>query len=43
MREALLNLDISLPQLKSNAVQSLVALWVLYRLNRFPDLTVEGF
>ena len=43
MREALLNLDVSLPQLNQNAVQSLVVLWVLYRLNHFPDLTVEEF
>ena len=43
IREALLNLDVSLPQLKLNAVQSLVALWVLYRLNCFPDVTVEEF
>ena len=43
IREALLNMDISLPQLNSNAVQSLVALWVLYRLLRFLDLTVEEF
>ena len=43
MREALLNLDISLPQLNPNAVQSLVALWVLYRLNRFPDFMVDKF
>ena len=43
IREALLNMDISLPQLNPNAVQSLVALWVLYRLNRFPDLMVEEF
>ena len=41
MREALLNLDVSLPQLNLNMMQSLVTLWVLYRLNRFPDLTVE--
>ena len=37
----LLNLDISLPQLNPNAVQSLVALWALYRLLCFPGLTVE--
>ena len=42
-REVLLNLDISLPQLNSNAVQSLVVLWVLYRINDFPDLTLEEF
>ena len=42
-REALLNLDVSLPQLNPNAMQSLVALWVLYRINRFPDLTLEEF
>ena len=42
-REALLNLDVSLPQLNLNAVQSLVTLWVLYRINRFPDLTLEEF
>ena len=43
IREMLLNMDISLPQLNSNAVQSLVALWVLYRLLCFPDPTVEEF
>ena len=43
IREVLLNMDISFPQLNPNAVQSLVVLWVLYRLNRFPDLTVEEF
>ena len=36
-----MNLEISLPQLNLNAVQSLVALWALYRLLDFPDLTVE--
>ena len=43
MREALLNLDVSLPQLNLNMMQSFVALWVLYRLNRFPDLTWKSF
>ena len=43
IREALLNLGVSLPQLNPNAVHSLVVLWVLYRLNRFPDFTVEEF
>ena len=43
LREALLNLDVSLLQLNPNAVQSLVALWVLYRGNRFLDLTLEEF
>ena len=43
VREVLLNLDISLRQLNPNAVQSLVALWALYRLLHFPDLTVEEF
>ena len=43
MKEALLNLDVSLPQLNPNAVQSLVALWALYKVNSFPDLTVEEF
>ena len=42
-REALLNLDVSLPQLNQNAVQSLVALWVLYRVNGFLDLKLEEF
>ena len=42
-REALLNLDVNLPQLNPNAVQSLVALWVLYHINRFSDLTLEEF
>ena len=36
--EALLNLDFSLPQLNPNVIQSLVALWVLYYINGFPDL-----
>ena len=40
-RLALLNLDVSLPQLNLNVVQSLVALWVFYWLNCFPTLTVE--
>ena len=38
-----MNLDFSLLQLNPNPVQSLVALWVLYRINRFPDLTLEEF
>ena len=42
-KEALLNLDVSLPQLNSNTVQSLVALWVLYRVNNFPSLPFEEF
>ena len=42
-REALLNLDVSLPQLNRNTVQSLVALWVLCCVNRFLDLTLEEF
>ena len=42
-REALLNVDVSLPQLNPNAVQSLVVLWVLYRINNFPDLPFEEF
>ena len=42
-RDALLNLDVSLPQLNLNAVQSLVALLVLYCINLFPDLTLEEF
>ena len=42
-RKALLNLDVSLHQLDPNLVQSLVALWVLYRVNRFPNLTLEEF
>ena len=42
-REALLNFDVSVPYLNLNAVQSLVALWVLYRVNRFPDLILEEF
>ena len=41
MKEVLLNLDISLPQLNPNAVQSLVVLWAFYRLFHFPALTVE--
>ena len=43
LREALLNLDVSLPQLNPNTMQSLIALWVFYQINRFPDLTVEEF
>ena len=43
VREALLNLDVSLPQLNLNAMQSLVAIWILYKLNYFPDLMVEEF
>ena len=42
-REALLNLDVSFPQLNPNVMQSLVAFLVLYRINHFPDLTVEEF
>ena len=38
-----MNLDISLPQLNPNSVQSLVALWVIYWLNRFANFTVEEF
>ena len=41
IREVLVNLEISLPQLNPNAYQSMVALWALYRLLGFPDLTVE--
>ena len=36
-----MNLDISVPQLNLNVVQSLVALWALYRLFNFLELTVE--
>ena len=43
IREVLFNMDISLPQLNPNAVQSLVAPWVIYRLNSFLYLTVEEF
>ena len=43
IREVLFNMDINLPQLNPNAVQSLVALWVIYRLNRFFYLTLEEF
>ena len=41
IREVLLNLEISLPQLNPNAYQSMVALWALYRVLSFPNLTVE--
>ena len=36
-----MNLEINLSQLNLNAAQSLVALWALYRLLNFPELTVE--
>ena len=39
----MLNLVVSLPQLNPNVVQCLVALWVLYRVNSFPDLSFEEF
>ena len=41
IKEVLLNLEISLPQLNPNAVQCIVALWALYRMLGFPDMTVE--
>ena len=41
IREVLLNLDISLPQLNPNAYQCMVVLWALYRVLGFPDLSVE--
>ena len=41
IREALLNLDVSLPQLNPNAYQCMVALWALYHVFGFPNLTVE--
>ena len=41
IREVLLNLEISLPQLNPNVIQCTVALWALYRVLCFPDLTVE--
>ena len=41
IREVLLNLEISLPQLNPDAIQCMVALWALYRVLGFPDLTVE--
>ena len=40
-REALLNLDVSLSQLNPNAILLLVALWVLYHINGFPNLPFE--
>ena len=43
IREVLLNLEISLPQLNPNAYQCMVALWALYRVLSFPDLSVEEF
>ena len=42
-RDTLLNLVVSLPQLNANVVQTLVALWVLYCINCFPDLMLEEF
>ena len=41
IREVLVNLEISLPQLNLNAYQCMVALWALYRVLDFPNLTVE--
>ena len=41
IREVLLHLDVSFPQLNPNAYQCMVALWALYRELSFPDLTVE--
>ena len=41
IREVLLNLDVSLLQLNPNAYQCMVALWALYRVLNFPDLSVE--
>ena len=41
IREVLVNLEISLPQLNPNAYQCMVALWALYRVLGFPDLMVE--
>ena len=41
IKEVLLNLDVSLPQLNPNAYQCMVALWALYCVLGFPDLTVE--
>ena len=41
IRDMLLNLDISLPQLNPNTVQCMVALWALYHELGFLDLTVE--
>ena len=41
IREVLLNLEISLPQPNPNAYQCMLALWALYRVLGFPDLTVE--
>ena len=41
IREVLVNLEISLPQLNPNAYQCMVALWALYRVLGFLDLMVE--
>ena len=41
IKEVLLNSDVSLPQLNPNAYQCMVALWALYRVLGFPDLSVE--
>ena len=41
IREVLLNFDVSLPQLNPNAYQCMVALWALYRVLGFLDLSVE--
>ena len=36
-----MNLDINLPQLNPTAVQCMVALWAIYSVLEFLDLTVE--
>ena len=36
-----MNLEISLSHLNPNVYQSMVALWALYHVLRFPDLTIE--
>ena len=41
IKEVLLNLEISIPQLNPNAYQCMVALWALYYVLCFPDLTME--
>ena len=41
IREVLLNLDVSLPQLNPNTYQCIVALWALYHVLGFPDLSME--
>ena len=41
IREVLVNLEISLPQLNPNTYQCMVALWAFYRVLGFLDMMVE--